>query len=241
MGRRVGSGILLAVLLPLAAAADWPAPSAHLRDAIRNNRSAELELVLEHPGLTETTAEDGKTVLMAAAADGNTKLLTALLDRGADPLAGNHRGGTALMYAAANDAGDCARVLLERGAAVNARAENGWTAITLASAKGHLAMVDLLLDRGADPNVPDVFGWTPLMRAVQNDRIAVVEALLASPRVDPNRVNSMGRNALHVAMEQGHCEIARALAGAGLDPDKPDFSLHTPRSLAIRAARCLPR
>ncbi len=180
MGRRVGSGILLAVLLPLAAAADWPAPSTHLRDAIRNNRSAELELVLEHPGLTETTAEDGKTVLMAAAADGNTKLLTALLDRGADPLAGNHRGGTALMYAAANDAGDCARVLLERGAAVNARAENGWTAITLA-------------------------------------------------------------NSLHVAMEQGHCEIARALAGAGLDPDKPDFSLHTPRSLAIRAARCLPR
>ena len=51
----------------------------------------------------------------------------------------------------------------------------------------------------------------------------------------------MGRDALHIAMEQGHCEIARTLVAAGLDPDRPDFSLHTARSLAPAPDGCLPR
>ncbi len=242
MGRRISLALALAVL-PCLSLANEPReidPTA-LRDAIRNNRSVDLEIVLEHGELLDFKATDGKTVLMAAAADGNNRLLRALLDSGANPHVDNNRGGTALMYAAAAGAADCVRTLLERDVSVNARADNGWTAITLASAKGHRATVELLLDHGADPNAPDAFGWTPLMRATQNRRREAVAALLRSPRVDPARVNSMGRDALHIAMEQGHCEIARTLAAAGLDPDRPDFSLHTARSLAPAPGGCLPR
>ena len=241
MGRLIALAVVLAPLLG-AAASDKVAAEIDakiLRDAIRNNHSRTLERALVSPELLGVIADDGKTMLMAAAADDNTGLLSMLLDAGADPDDVNDRGGTALMYAAANGAPGCVRLLLESGADIDARADNGWTAVTLASAKGHLDVVALLLGRGADPNVPDVFGWTPLMRAVQNHRLDVVRELLHSPLVDAERINSQGRNALHVAMEYGFCDIARALSKAGIDPQSQDFGNRTAVELAPGNDDCL--
>ncbi len=183
-----------------------------LGSAVRNNDSEQLESAVRENGALEFAAPDGKTVLMAAAADGNRALVAYLIEHRVDVGRRNHRGGTALMYAAANGSIDAARLLLDAGAEVDGRAENGWTALTLAAAKGHEPVVDLLLDADADPNVPDVFGFTALMRAAQNRRAAVVGRLLADPRTDAVRANVNGMNALDVAIHAGHCDIARLLA-----------------------------
>lgn len=193
-----------------------------LQAALRNNDSETLEAVVREDGAVEFAAPDGKTVLMAAAADDNRALVAYLIEHRVDVGRRNHRGGTALMYAAANGSIDTARLLLDAGAEVDGRAENGWTALTLAAAKGHDAVVELLLTRGADPNVPDVFGFTALMRAAQNRRAVVVSRLLDDPRTDADRVNVNDMDALDVAVHAGHCDIARLLGDASGRDDRAD-------------------
>lgn len=212
----------LTIAGPAAFALDEPT-NREIVAAIRNNDSEVLVRALKFkPGLG-LKAQDGKTILMAAAADNNYDLVNRIINRGIDVRVTNYRGGTALMYAAANGAPDVAGRLIDAGSNVNERASNGWTALTLAAAKGHEEVVELLLARGANPNVPDVFGWTPLMRATQNGYLAVVIALLAHQATDVAWVNVKGDDAWRIAVAAGHCAIAgqlkRPADGAGNDPD----------------------
>jgi ankyrin repeat protein len=84
----------------------------------------------------------GRTLLMLAARAGNHDLVAWLLERGADPNAGNSNGTTALMYAK-----------------------------TQAFASGNTDVMDLLIENGADINQTDSNGLTALdyvkMRATQ--------------------------------------------------------------------------
>lgn len=182
-----------------------------LDQAIRNNDSTTLERAVRDGQVGNLAAADGKTVLMAAAADDNLALLDLLLARGEDAAARNQRGGNALMYAAANGANAATRRLLRAGVAVDERAGNGWTALILAAAKGHADTVGLLLDARADPNVPDVFGYTAIMRAAENRHRAVVALLAASPATDLARVNARGTDVLDIARLAGHCDIVQLL------------------------------
>ncbi len=203
--------VVLASAASLAAAALAGGVTASLESAVRNNDSEAIERALRESDNVGFTAPDGKTILMAAAADDNLALVDHLLARAVDVGRENDRGGTALMYAAANGSVSVARRLLDAGARIDHRAENGWTALTLGAAKGHLQLVDLLLDAGADPNVPDVFGFTALMRAAQNHQTGVVARLAAEPRTDANRVNVRGLDALDVAMASGYCDVVKLL------------------------------
>lgn len=200
------------IAVPLAAASSGDDET--ILDAIRDNDSELIAREVYAGGAIDVAAGDGKTMLMAAAADGNTALVEHLLAKHADPGARNDRGGTALMYAAANGEVTTARRLLQAGAPPDDRAENGWTALTLAAAKGHASMVSLLLAAGADPDIPDVFGFTPLMRAAQNGRREAVSRLLVDPRTDIVKRNVGGDDALAVAVGTGDCAIVALIRAA---------------------------
>jgi len=63
-------------------------------------------------------------------------------------------------------------------------------------------------------NIRDENGMTPLMLAASLNRIDIADMLLTS-KCDVNDVDLLGNTALHIAVDNGHVEIARALIKCG--------------------------
>lgn len=164
--------------------------------ACLNGSAAMVELLLTHDADPNTTVRGGETVLMTAARTGKPGPVKALLARGAVVDAGERRGQTALMWAAAD---------------------------------GHAEVVELLLKAGADFRMalPDS-GFTPLFFAARDGRPEVVRVLLKAGAdvkavMDPKKPTAKGprkgTGALHLAVENGHFELALDLVNAGADPN----------------------
>ena len=69
-----------------------------------------------------------------------------------------------------------------------------------AASEGDPNLLAALLSEGADVNTADQTGTTCVMRAVLNCDVACLAVLLSQqPHVDLERVNQLGRTALHIA------------------------------------------
>ncbi len=91
-----------------------------------------------------TTDSDGVTLLHLAAVQGNTGLLSLMLDAGININVADNTGQTPLHYAAWNGSAEAATQLLERGADVCAEDEVGDTPADFADEAGHQSTADLL-------------------------------------------------------------------------------------------------
>jgi ankyrin repeat protein len=170
----------------------------------------------------------GVTPLSLACTGGNAKIVELLLEAGADPNTTLPGGETVLMTAARTGRLGAVKALLSRGADVHAKEHKGQTALMWAAAEGHLKVVDTLLQAGADFRTPLPSGFTPLFFAVREGRQEVVFRLLdagldINEPMRPERRGkaSAGRstNALLLAIENGHFDLAAALLRAGADPN----------------------
>jgi uncharacterized protein len=136
----------------------------------------------------------------------------------ADPTLAHARsadGFTALHYPAffgGAEAAPAAQALIAAGADVNARSENELAVLPIHSAVagGHDEVVAVLIGAGADVNATQRHGWTPLHGAAHNGSLASVDRLLASG-ADPAARNDDGVDALALARQAGHEEIAARL------------------------------
>jgi len=108
--------------------------------------SAALALIDAGADLGRPIGEGGYTPLMLAVANHDTRLVEALLKKGADVNAHNSGGVTALMIAATNGRADMVQLLLKAGANATAQTERGETALSIARAKGDEAVIKLLSD-----------------------------------------------------------------------------------------------
>ncbi|PKU30050.1 kn motif and ankyrin repeat domain-containing protein 3 isoform x1 [Limosa lapponica baueri] len=84
----------------------------------------------------------------------------------------------------------------------------GQTALMLAVSHGRQEMVEALLACGADVNLQDEEGSTALMCACEHGRVETVKLLLAQPTCNISIVDSDGNNAVAIALEAGHSNIA---------------------------------
>mmetsp|Transcript_9547 Transcript_9547/g.29050 ORF Transcript_9547/g.29050 Transcript_9547/m.29050 type:complete len:1012 (-) Transcript_9547:742-3777(-) len=81
--------------------------------------------------------KDGRTALHAAALNGRTRTVEALLVKGAEADAKDNSGRTPLMLAAGNGQRDAAELLIRKGADAYAKDENGQMAVVQARLNGH--------------------------------------------------------------------------------------------------------
>ncbi len=89
------------------------------------------------------------TPLMRAAAIGNSRTVSYLIENGADVNERGPRDSTALMFAAGGGHTDIVEMLVDSGADINAREHGGWTALAHALADGHMDIISVLKQKGA--------------------------------------------------------------------------------------------
>ncbi|XP_006123952.2 KN motif and ankyrin repeat domain-containing protein 3 isoform X2 [Pelodiscus sinensis] len=157
---------------------------------------------------------NGNTALHYSVSHSNFQIVRLLLDTGVCNVDHQNKAGyTALMLAALasvehDDDMHVVRRLFGMGN-VNAKASQaGQTALMLAVSHGRQEMVEAVLACGADVNLQDEEGSTALMCACEHGRVETVRLLLAQPACDISIVDNDGNNAVGIALEAGHSNIA---------------------------------
>jgi ankyrin repeat protein len=171
--------------------------------------------------------------LAYAARSAQLEMMTWLLEEGANVNARPH-GGTALHWAAFLGRAEAVRLLLERGADVTIRDEaNGGSALNWAHVFGfgHLAgpyveLAELLLRQGTPAGLSVLCAYASAER---------IREALSKPGVDVDAPDFGGTSGLVHAVRRGRDEIALILLEHGANPDRPDPTGNTPRSIAERA------
>jgi len=211
---------------------DAKAPQADgmtaLHWAVHHDDKESVKLLIAAGADVKAANRYGVTPLAIACTNGNTEIVTTLLEAGADPNRLLPGGETVLMTASRTGRLGPVVALLARGADVDAREQKGQTALMWAAAEGHVEVVDALLEAGADFRTPLPSGFTPLFFAVREGRAEAVFRLIQAGD-DVNKTMRPDRkhgppdlkvsNALLLAVENGHFELAVALLNAGADPN----------------------
>ena len=159
------------------------------------------------------------------------------------------RAQTPLMWAASEGHAEVVQLLVRAGADVHARSVHGTTALLLAARNGDIETARALLDGGADVNAAEPYlpvdarvdveesqtsGRTPLLVAsaslvatsgweyrldVEPSTHEALALFLLDRGADPNVPDSVGRTALHAAVETGKADLVRALLRHGAGPN----------------------
>ncbi|NXE12189.1 KANK3 protein, partial [Lophotis ruficrista] len=184
-------------------------------DTVANHLLAFAELspaLLAH--VVNLADGNGNTALHYSVSHSNFHIVRLLLDTGVCNVDHQNKAGyTALMLAALaaveqEEDMNVVRRLFSMGN-VNAKASQaGQTALMLAVSHGRQEMVEALLACGADVNLQDEEGSTALMCACEHGRVETVKLLLAQPSCNISIVDSDGNNAVAIALEAGHSNIA---------------------------------
>ncbi|XP_036355093.1 E3 ubiquitin-protein ligase MIB2-like [Octopus sinensis] len=155
---------------------------------------------------------------MAACERGNKKLITLLIESGADlNISDEDKKWTALHYAVE---------------------KKGWTAVHLACKYGQINIVELLLQQnGSDICAVTKHGSTLLHIASAHGRMEVVDFLLQQNGIDANKVNKEGDTPLHWAVQNQHYHmVASMLAQDSVKLDIENNDKRTPLLDAVSEA-----
>jgi hypothetical protein len=198
-----GAAVLIgAAIAPVRAVAAAPAPAA---TSIASDRTERID-----------------AALLEAAAGGDVRTITALLDGGANVNASVSGDGSPLIMAAREGHLAAVQLLLDRGADVNLGVVGDGNPLIMAAREGHLDVVTLLLDRGAtvDQVVPG--DENALIQASGQGQLDVVKLLVArganvNARVWAPRYDQDGewRTPLNMARSRRHEAVVAFLRSVG--------------------------
>ncbi|XP_051512702.1 cortactin-binding protein 2-like isoform X2 [Myxocyprinus asiaticus] len=156
--------------------------------------------------------DDGQTLLLQAASQGNVTLLSMLLNQ--DPLLDihhrQHELTSALISAALNGHTDCLNLLLTSGVSAEATDETGFTPLHAAAKNGHHGCVKALVKWGADVERECSHGRTPLFLACEQGHVECVKVLLDA-EADRSHVTTDNCTALHASVSSGHVDSLKLL------------------------------
>ena len=154
----------------------------------------------------------------------SSKIVTALVTKGANPNIMDESGWTPLYHAIRHSNIDVVLALLQ---SVRKLIVPLW----LACEKSTTEVVDVLIQYGADVN-SKYNGITPLMVACRRKHYEIVQRLLQEPKIDIDAVDLNGKSALHFAILTSN--IVTALVTKGANPNIRDTAGWAPLDYAIR-------
>jgi ankyrin repeat protein len=158
---------------------------------------------------------------LISADEGDTVMVSKLIDAGLDVNSATWDGVTALMYAVDDNNTGMAKLLISRGANINLRPRQGYPALITALQKGYLDLAEYLIQNGADVDFADARGIIPLQHAISADSFYTADMLLYYG-ADVNKKNKQGITALTTAAGKGRLAVAASLINAGADVNASD-------------------
>jgi ankyrin repeat protein len=213
-------------LIQQAAEASTKKLEGKIRQAILENDIDKVEDLLNTMGVNTVSqhiARKHGTVLAAAALDGNTDMVRALISRGTPVAVTKYDGNSAFENAAGGGHVAILQLLLDNGANVNETTGyfSEGTALQRAAENGHIQTTQFLLDSGAridDYGAGPHNSETALIRATQSlfEDIARV-LLLRNANIFAR--NRLGESLIHLAAKQGLETFLLQLMGAGAAVD----------------------
>jgi tetratricopeptide (TPR) repeat protein len=121
-------------------------PAAEIHDAVEAEDAAKVEqLLTANPGLVKEQTSGGATALHLAAGLNNKKIVSLLIEKGADINLKTKQGWTPLHWAAHMNAADSVALLLAKGADAKAESVDGKTPLQIAMAENAQAVSALFL------------------------------------------------------------------------------------------------
>jgi ankyrin repeat protein len=183
----------------------WGSKRTALHAAIQKDDEELTRLFLSQPDINlKVTDKDNYTAAGSAARDGCDKALSVFISEGLASEPGqNPQNGTCLSIALAYGRLKTAELLLN----------------------------DTSLNLNADDNKYDI--KLPLHVAARGGFVRIVKLLLSSGRVDVNKVDRDGQQALHHACVEGHASIVELLLPVVHDHDVRDHNGETPLQQAV--------
>ena len=169
------------------------------------------------------------TILHFAASSNNRRVITAVLDAGADVYDRNNRGDNAVHYAAWENADKSVYELAAHGVGLDARNDKGKTPMHEAANFGAVDVIDELAIGGADINARDADAATPMHWAVfEAQPEAMVALFKRGADIEARSVD--GYTPLHWAVANRNYEavgmLVRARADVNARTDKSHTVLH---------------
>eukprot|EP00759_Apiculatamorpha_spiralis_P023235 PhF_6_TR27124/c0_g1_i1/m.39542 len=158
--------------------------------------------------------------LIEAARDGQTELLSKLIETGLNPTVKDSFGSNPLHYAASNGHLDAVELLLTKGCPALVVNKIGCTPFHNACSNGHVSVVRRLLRESIAPtmyiNMYEMNGELPIHEAAAHGHVEIVNILIENKADIHAPTQSENQNtALHEGARKGHVSILETLLRAG--------------------------
>ena len=180
-----------------------------------------LQYLIENGSDGFSKTKDGRSCLHIAAEQGDLNICRMLLKNYNFVIHETDDAGLTVLHSAALG-GDLAllQYLIENGSDVFSKTKNGRSCLHLAAEKGHLDLCRALLQNyNFDIHARDDDMFTVLLHAACSDDLKLLEYLIENGS-DIFSKTTDGRSCLHLAAENGHLEICKALL------QKYNFDIH---------------
>ncbi|HUQ34889.1 MAG TPA: ankyrin repeat domain-containing protein [Aestuariivirga sp.] len=174
------------------------------------------------------------TALHLATALGNTEIVQALIDGGANIEAkGEPADSHPLHLAAQNNESEIAQLLIKHGAKVNSRNSGDKTPLLIAAGHNHIEVGEILLKNGADPNETfSEYKDSPLHFASYAGNAAFVSLLIKHGAAVNAPSLRYGETPIFYAASHGNIEALKILVANGADVNVKDEKGATALSVA---------
>ncbi|XP_013413021.1 ankyrin-3 [Lingula anatina] len=199
--------------------------------AIEENSLRGVELLLQSPTIDVNVAGfHGQITPLCAAIEmshANIKIISMLLEAGADPNLCSEGDNTPVMIASVENKPDVVKLLIDHGGDVNLVNNMGYQALHWAAWDNHVGVMKELLSAGAKPDCQTSDKNTPLSLATHGDAMAAFNLLLPLGCNVNNKDKDLD-TALHYAAYNGNLEMVQSLIKHGADPEMLNNVAATP-------------
>lgn len=207
----------------------WMLP---FRRAEHLNMPVDNHLLQSNAGIDLLQTKERITPLHIAVEQGSMRVISSLLDRGADINARTNKGVAPLHKAVEKECMSVMNFLLDQGAEINIRTNKLMTPLHIAVERESLGMMIRLIQCGATIDAKMNKGIAPLHMAVKNGSVPMVDALLMC-LANTNVVTDEMQTPLHIAIKKNDLKLSHILAKNAADINAKAQGGMTPLHLAV--------